>query len=254
MKLVFEHNYQQKYMELSFEGSVQLKSTDDVMNLRQQWLGGLSSWHSPYKAIIDGSQLSLSADAEDDLKGALGRMETLLKGFFLKKAVIYGLSDELKELFPFECTEGREEAFDKAGLRAGKKRSSTDFRSMITLQNHFQQHVMELSFESDVKLDSKEKLMTLRSKITNNLMQWHSAWNLLIDCTHLEFSEEFEPEFQSMTKFFKGFFLKEVLGYSPKSKDLSYPFKVYRSRHNAAGRLEFEGNFSGEEANCQSRK
>jgi hypothetical protein len=114
--------------------------------------------------------------------------------------------------------------------------------------------VVELSFSADAVIDTKEKLQTLRSKLTNNLMQWHSAWSLLIDCTHLEIAAELHADWELMLKFFRGFFLKEVLGYSPKSKELTYPFQVYRARHNAAGRLEGEGLFSGEDADCKSRK
>ena len=113
---------------------------------------------------------------------------------------------------------------------------------------------MELSFDRDEVVDERSKILALKSKITNNLMQWHSSWSLLIDCTHIEFSPDLSEDVDSMFKFFKGFFMKEVIGYSPKNKDLDYPFKVYRSRHSAAGRLEHEGNFSGEDANCQSRK
>ena len=112
---------------------------------------------------------------------------------------------------------------------------------------------MELNFAEDVVIDDKEKVEILKSKITNNLMQWHSAWNLMIDCSNLEMNPDINSEFERMLTFF-GDSLKETLGYSPRSKESQYPFKVYRSRHNAAGRLENEGNVSGDDANCQSRK
>ena len=255
MNLSFEHHYQQKYLELSFQEDTVIRSADDVLAFRQEWLANLSSWHSPYKALIDGSNLSFESSMDPkDVKDALGRMEKLLAGFFLKKAVIFGIDQQYWDLFPFKCVENQEEAFTALGLRQSKQKDSTDFRSAISLQNHFKQHVMELFFERSETIDSTEKVNILKSKITNNLMQWHSPWNLLIDCSQIEVSKDVDEEFQSMVKFFKGFFLKEVIGYSPKEKGLEYPFKVYRSRHAAAGRLEFEGNFSGEEANCQSRK
>ncbi|SMF46495.1 hypothetical protein [Pseudobacteriovorax antillogorgiicola] len=255
MKLVFEHHYQQKYLEISFEEPLTIRSSDDIMELRQQWLAGLSSWHSPYKAIINGEGIRVDPDSNhQEIQDALERMAKLLSGFFLKKAVIYGLPNDDQALFPFEPAADKDEAYKLAGVRDTGPKVATDFRSAITLQNHFKQHVMELSFEAPVHIDSKDKVMALRSKITNNLMQWHSAWNLLIDCSKLEFSQDMEEEFNSMIRFFKGFFLKEILGYTPKEKGLFYPFKVYRSRHAAAGRLESEGHFSGEDANCQSRK
>lgn len=33
-----------------------------------------------------------------------------------------------------------------------------------------------------------------------------------------------------------------------------YPFEVFLARHKAAAQLESEGLFSGEDADCQSRK
>jgi hypothetical protein len=198
--------------------------------------------------------MALDADSPA-LKAALARMEKVLLGFFLKKAVIWGLDADFAALMPFEVCANEEAAWQAIGLRKAKGASDpVDFRSSIQLQNHFHQHVVEMSFSADAVLDSKDKLQTLRSKLTNNLMQWHSAWSLLIDCSHFEVSEDLQVEWDVMLKFFRGFFLKEVLGYSPKSKELKYPFTVYRARHNAAGRLEGEGLFSGEDADCKSRK
>ncbi len=256
MQITFEHDYQQKIMSQRFTQPTILQSDADVMNWRQTWLNALKSWHSPYKAVIDASQLSLSLDADKAaIKAALGRMEKVLGGFFLKKAVIWGLEAEFAALMPFEICATEESAWEAIGLRKAKGSAEpVDFRGSIQLQNHFRQHVVEMSFSADAVLDSKDKLQALRGKLTNNLMQWHSAWSLLIDCTHFEVSPELQTEWDLMLKFFKGFFLKEVLGYSPKRKDLVYPFQVYRARHNAAGRLEGEGLFSGEDADCKSRK
>lgn len=254
MKLEFEHHYQGKYLEMSFAQPTSLSTEKDVTDWRQSWLQGLSSWHSPYKAIIDASNLTIVSAEDQDLKGAFSRMEKLLSGFFLKKAVVYGLDPSLKSLLPFEIASSREEAFAMAGIRSAKPRTPGDFRSQIQIQNHFRQHVVEISFAEPVIMDGDEQVRILKDKITNNLMQWHSSWNLLIDCQNLEIVEAIHPKLESMLTFFRGFFLKDVLGYSPKNKECRYPFKVYRSRHNAAGRLENEGNVSGGDANCQTRK
>lgn len=254
LKALFEHHYQAKLIEISFEEGSTLEREQDIMEWRQQWLSALGSWHSPYKAVIDFSNVCISGELnESDIKDAFNRMSKLLSGFFLKKAVIFAVEERWVAVFPFEVVETKELAFEKINIRAPQKKTAGDFRSAISLENHFQQHVVELSFEYDVVLDSVDKLDQLKSKITNNLMQWHSAWSLLIDCSKLEVVG-LEEEFEKMIKFFRGFFLKEVFGYGPRSKDQSYPFKVFRSRHNAAGRLESEGHFSGGEADCQSRK
>ena len=255
MSIQFEHDYQNKIMTQAFTEPFVLSSDQDVQVWRQLWMDALKSWHSPYKSVINGEKLALGSGADkEQIKAAFLRLEKLMNGFFLKKAVIFGLDPELAAVVPFDSYASEEAAMEAMGVRTREKREPGDFRSGIQLQNHFRQHVVELSFGADTVIDTKEKVQILRSKMTNNLMQWHSAWSLLVDCSQLEIKEEVFPEIEAMLKFFKGFFLKEVFGYQPKAKELVYPFKTYRARHNAAGRLEAEGLFSGEDANCQSRK
>ncbi|MBC7659606.1 MAG: hypothetical protein H7249_07845 [Chitinophagaceae bacterium] len=255
MNIKFEHDYQNKIMTQAFVETVVLKTDADVQAWRQLWMDALKSWHSPYKSVIDGRNLTVDSSADKDaIKAAFGRLEKLMSGFFLKKAVIFGVDPELAAVIPFDSFADEDAALEAAGVRTRVAREPGDFRSSIQFQNHFRQHVVEMSFAADAVIDSKEKMQILRSKLTNNLMQWHSAWSLLIDCSQLEIKDECFAEFESMVKFLSGFFLKEVYGYQPKAKDLAYPFKTYRARHNAAGRLESEGLFSGEDANCKTRK
>jgi hypothetical protein len=255
MKIVFDHDYQQKILTQTFPEPVLFAQDADVLQWRQLWMDALKSWHSPYKALIDGRQLRLAFDADKArLQAAFQRMDKVLTGLFLKKAIVFGVDEELAALLPFETYPDEEAAYQALGIRVKAQTEPQDFRSSIQLQNHFRQHVIELSFGAEAVIDTKEKLAILKSKLTNNLMQWHSAWSLLVDCSQLSIAEDLFPEFEKMVKFFRGFFLKEVLGYQPRQKDLKYPFPVYRARHNAAGRLEAEGLFSGEDAQCRSRK
>ncbi len=255
MKLVFEHDYQQKILRMQFAEPCLLTQEQDIMQWRSLWMEALKTWHSPYKALIDARQLKLGLEVRpEELKAALARMDKVLKGFFLKSAIIFGLDEDLASLMPFEVAASEEEAYQLIGVRHQVQKQATDFRSMIQLQNHFRQHVVELSFTQPVTLEGKEHLQILRSKLTNNLMQWHSAWSLLVDCSQLECQESMAQDWALLEKYLKGFFMKQVVGYSPKQRDGFYPFKVYRARHNAAGSLEAEGLFSGEDANCKSRK
>ena len=48
--------------------------------------------------------------------------------------------------------------------------------------------------------------------------------------------------------------LRPVITTTQVTPQETYPFKVFRSRHRAAAELESEGLFSGEDADCQSRK
>ncbi len=241
-------------MMQSFESPVSLNSKADIHAWKQAWLGALQKWHSPYKVIVDCSNL---ARVNPDLKKDLEIMTKFFKGFFMRSIIGYSIeaNSELSAL-PFEIKDSEDGAREALNIRQRLKvsRGSEDFRGAIFLENHFQQQCMELSFTDHVKLDSSEKLAMLKSKIVNNLTQWHSPWNLLIDCSNLEVSSEQDKNFTNMIKFFQGFFLKQVLGYQPFAKDAPYPFKVYRARHRAAAELETSAALSGDTANCSTRK
>jgi hypothetical protein len=252
LNIEFENDFQQKIMLQTFTEATLIASKADVLKWRTTWMNALTKWHSPYKLVVDATNLTLEGD---DVKAELEVALKFFNGFFLKKAVAFGL-DTAKghELLPFEAVSSKEDAYQKIGLRLQKERDPTDFRSNIQIQNHFRQHVMELSFIDPVVISNVDQINVLKSKMTNNLMQWHSKWSLLVDCTNMEVDPEIHPEFEKIFKFFRGFFMKEVLGYSPKGKKETYPFVAYRSRHKAAGQLEGEGNFSGDDADCLSRK
>jgi hypothetical protein len=255
MNMNFEHNYQQRYLIASFETPTVMRREDDILQLREQWMNALTNWHSPYKAIIDGRNLDLQVETEhrDEFKKAFARTIKLLSGFFLKKAVVFGIDAAQQDLLPLECYDSEEAAREAIGLNRNRENQAPqNFRDSIQFQNHFRQHVVELSFAQDVLIDEAEKVEALKSKLTNNLMQWHSAWSLLVDCSHLEVHPDQFPAFEKMLGFFRGFFLKQVVGYSPKKRGLAYPFTVHLARHKAAAQLEAEGQFSGDEANCRS--
>lgn len=254
MKLEFDNNYQLKFMVQRFVTPTVIDTSSAVQEWRQAWLQSLTSWHSPYKAIIDCANLQIIASNDQIIKD-LAVMLRFFKGFHLREAVGYGLTLGYgHEHLPFKVLPTVEEAFSEVGIRQSGKRETTDFRSTIQLQNHFQTHVVELNFTEPVVINTKDQVKILKSKIMNNLMQWHSKWSLLIDCANLEIDTEVDAEFDLMFRALKGFFLKTVVGYSPQSPSAAYPFDVYRARHRAVALLEGEGNFSGDKAECQSRR
>jgi hypothetical protein len=254
MNVAFENDFQKKVMVQTFSEPVTLASRADVLAWRSAWTAALKSWHSPYKAVIDCGPLMVADQPE--VREALALMMRFFEGLFLKKAVGFNL-DEAKGhgALPFTVFSDEAAALVEVGVREPPKpRQPQDFRAAIQIQNHFAQHVMELTFAHPILIATPEQLEVLKSKITNNLMQWHSKWNLLVDCANFEIAPEIGPDFEGMLKFFRGFFLKEVLGYSPRMAADLYPFKVYRARHNAAGRLEPEGLVGGDAVVCRSTK
>ena len=259
MKLEFESDYRAKILEMNFVERCKIITPDDVQMWKDQWTKALLSWHSPYKALINCSNLEVQCDhpeVEEKVKQRLKQIVTFFEGFFLRKVAGYGF-DQSKghEILPFNVYESIDEAKQALGIRDPKSRNEyKDLRSQIHFDNHFKQHTIEVSFAQPVSLTSNEHLEVFKSKLLNNLMQWHTAWNLIIDCTNLEISREIHASFESMIKTMKGFFLKKVIGYSPKVDKELYPFLVYKARHKAAAALDSEGNFSGELANCSTRK
>lgn len=249
MQVLFESDFQKKVLFVSFPPETVLREASQIDEWKKQWVEVLKSWHSPYKASIDFSNLHFENNSEEVLT-KLTRMVEFLKRFFLRSLVGWGLKDA-PDHFPFPLTKTEEEALQSIGLRdRGPRSASEDFRSIIHIDNHFEQENVELSFLQATVLD-KDKLAILRSKMTNNLMQWHSSWHLLIDCSNLEIPEESLESFQNMVRFLKGFFLQEVIGYSPAAKGLSYPFPVFRSRHKAAAQVKGSGKSSGRDAHCK---
>jgi hypothetical protein len=254
MKINFENDFQQKIMLQSFAEPSVIASKADVTSWRSIWTSELKSWHSPYKVIVDCSHLTIHGTPE--VVDALKLMLKFFEGLFLKSIVGYGLTGASSQVesLPLRFVGSFEEAQTAAGVRGIRgPANKTDFRSTIQFQNHFAQHVIELSFSDDVLIDSKEKIDILKSKLTNNLMQWHSKWSLLIDCSHVEFADGIKDDWHHFTKYFASFFMKSLVGYQPKPEvTAEYPFKAYRARHKAVAMLESEGNFMGNEATCRS--
>jgi hypothetical protein len=256
MEVSFENDFQQKIMLQTFGAGSHIAVPKDVLAWRQAWMGALKSWHSPYKALVDCTHLVISGD-EVALKKELDRVVKFFEGFYLKKVSGFGFdASKGHGLLPFTVFPTEEEANQDIGIRTriGPKGDNADFRSLIQVQNHFRQHTMEIGMGSPAVFDSKEKLAQLRDKITNNLRQWHSKWNLLFDCTNLQIAPDLKADFAAMLAYFNGLFLKKVVGYGIQPNKEQYPFELFRARHNAAARLEAEGAFSGDEADCVSRK
>ncbi len=245
----FESDFQKKILYISFPSKIVLAKKSQIDDWKKQWIEVLKSWHSPYKALIDFSNVEIQNSEE--IFSALKKMFDFFERFFLRKIAAWGISDKnLFKSIPCDCVETEEDALKILGLRERKHSASEDFRSQIHIDNHFEQQSVELSFLSPSLL-TVDKLAILRSKLTNNLMLWHSQWSLIVDCSQLEIPDSSYVDFEKMLKFLKGFFLQDIVGYSPTSKDAKYPFTVYRSRHKAAAHIKGSGLESGRDAHCK---
>jgi hypothetical protein len=254
VKLKFEHDFQQKIMTQSFTEPLVIDSSATIKAWRSLWTQELKSWHSPYKLIIDCSNVTYQGSSETDRE--LGLMFRFFEGLFLKSTVGFGFKASAgHQSLPFKVLESFEDAQREAGVRGLRYPGApADFRASIQLQNHFAQHVIEVSFSDDIIIDSREKIEDFKSKLTNNLMQWHSKWSLLIDCTRVRFTDEMQADWKKLEAYFRGFFMKAVIGYSPQIEYRgAYPFQTFKARHAAVAKLESEGLFMGNDAQCKSK-
>lgn len=253
IELEYENDFKQKILHQRFTSLAEIETKEDVQQWRNSWTEALKSWHSPYKCLIDCSQLKIS---NDEVKKPLDLMFKFFKAFFLRKTVGYGLKPTFNHhLLPFEVVEDLATAEGKIGIRKGSSQiNKDDFRSLIRLENHFKEQIMELSFDANVEINEKKQIQVIKSKLTNQLMMWHSPWNLLLDCSNFKISSQLNQDFLKSLQFFKGFFLTNIIGYQPADTTANYPFKVFRSRHKAVLELEKTGSFVGDIANCSTRK
>ena len=254
MKLKFEHDFQQKIMQQRFEEPYTVNSPSAVQSWRSAWMQELKSWHSPYKLILDCSNLVYVPSPETN--DAFTRMLRFFEGLFLKSIIGFGFdASKGHDKLGFKVLATFEDAQKDAGVRGLRSANVPEnFRDSIQLQNHFAQHVIEMSFADDATIDSAEKIVAIKSKITNNLMQWHSKWSLLVDCSRLRFDDSSKEQWSRLESYFRGFFMKAIVGYSPADPDKArYPFRTFRARHAAVAQLESEGHFMGSEAHCRTK-
>lgn len=247
-KILFENHFAKRVIEITFPDGFQINTKDDLQNLKKEWQSNLKSWHTPYTCIFDLRKFTVSADLQTDFS----KLIQFFQRFHMRKIV--GFKDAYSVVPPvdFEVFESYEEACQNSplGRGAGLERNVQNLRDKIMIENDFHAHVMEISFIADTILTSVEDIQILKSKIKNILRQWHTPYSLLFNCINLKFTEEAKQEFLKLDRFLKGFFCKEIIGYSPIDAKENYPFITFRSRHIAAGKLESIGAHSGDSASC----
>ena len=247
----FEHDFQQKLMQQRFAAGSVLRDATAVRTWRQLWMAQLSSWHTPYKALIDCQHLTVGDDAQ--LKDVLATLVTFMQRLFLRKAVGFNRREGCHhELLPFAVVATEAEARQELGLRGPVRPRGDDLRSQIVIQNHFRQQVVELSFSVPYVLDDDNKLAVLKSKLINNLTQWHSRWSLLIDCGNFSIDAAYRQNFAALEVFLRRYFLQKIVGYNRKGAAQDFPFPAFRSKHKAALQLERDTAVAGDEAHCRT--
>ncbi len=252
LQIDFDHDFQQKLMQQRFGAGSVLHDAAAVRAWRQLWMAQLSSWHTPYKALIDCQHLTVGKDAQ--LEEALATLVAFMQKLFLRKAVGFNRREGCNhDLLPFAVLVTEAEARQELGLRTRARARGDDLRSQIAIQNHFRQQVVELSFSVPFVLDDDNKLAVLKSKLTNNLMQWHAKWSLLIDCSNFSIDATQRANFAKLESFLRRYFLQKIVGYNRKGVAQDFPFSAFRAKHKAALQLERDTAVAGDEAHCRTK-
>ncbi len=251
-KIKFENHFNLRVVEIHFLQDYSINHQEDLLLLKNKWRENLKFWHSPYTCLLNVTNLKISENMLPEFESLL----KFFKNFFMKKTVGYKFNaEETVPNFSFEIYSTYEEAREAVGLnRVPKKNTESNLRDLIKIENDFNEHVMEISFDAPVTFKTTEDIEILKSKLKNMLRLWHTPYSILIHCIQCSFATETHAEFLKLEKFLGSFFCKMIIGYSPCEKKEMYPFKTYRARHLAVQKLTHSGLSSGAVANCSTRK
>jgi hypothetical protein len=252
VRVEFENHLSARVIEVHFPEGLHITTAAQLSELKAAWIENLKRWHSPYSCLFDCRSFTVS----EELRPEFEKLISFFKKFFMKSVIGFCPEGTPPAWSPFEVIQGYEAAVARTGLArgAGLQRDLSDLRSRIQIDNDFNAHVMEISFLADTKLETRDDILTLRSKVQNILKMWHSPYSILVNCSNLSFSPLAYSNFSLFEKFVMSFFCKRLIGYAPREPKESYPFTTFRSRHLAAAELEHSGIQSGSTANCSTRK
>ncbi|MCY4443626.1 MAG: hypothetical protein OXC44_02365 [Proteobacteria bacterium] len=268
----FESDFALKILRISFKAPTTI-STSQVEQWKALWCEELKAWHSPYKALIDISNVTFSDEGVEDSKrskrvgekayGKLAAMLAFFKGFYLKKAAFYGYSFPASSTLSSVSFDNMQDACEYLGIRQKAFRSKEDLSlyEMISVDNHLSDKVMEITFEQAVTFADVESVRVLKKKVMNSLMQWHTEWYMFMDLSRVAMiSDSARSELDKMFQFFSGFFMQSVICYGMKvpeevSVSLQKPF--FRSRHKALAHINtlksHEDKSADENASCLAK-
>ncbi|MCY4380858.1 MAG: hypothetical protein OXC40_04750 [Proteobacteria bacterium] len=254
----FEPDFQKKVLYITFTSAITIDQSSQWLELKQAWCRELRMWHTPYKAFIDMSCVTVKA--EESVITSFNRTIDFFKGFYLRKAVIYGLVCPPGVSFSVENFANKSDALSCLGIRESSQSKSQNqsFRSTIVIDNHHERNLVELTFSEEVSFESVEQIATLRSKLTNNLMHWHGQWYLVIDMSNVDdFKQDTLLPFRRMMKFLQGFFLVEAVGFGQIFPDLpkDFPIKFFKTKHRALHYIQKQQEHPviGQQEKCAGR-
>lgn len=267
LSLEFEPDFGRKVLWITFSSPTVMHQKEQWQDLKSRWCQELKLWHTPYKVLLDMSLVTFGSNHQDQLK-SLQRTLQFFKGFHLKKAVIYGLPYD--QDLPCANFMQKQAAMDYLGLRSSQSSLPSNqedhrklFRSSLVIYNHLQENTVELVLSQQTPLLTDWHVELIRSKLTNNLMQLHGSWWLLIDVSLVDqLSDSSLKPLRRMIRFFQGFFMVGAVAYGKVfNSSFDEKLRFFKTKHRALNDLKkkqntFESeteNISDPENSCLSR-
>lgn len=126
----------------------------------------------------------------------------------------------------------------------------------VHFENHLSLRVMEIHFPEGYAIHGQDDLQALKRAWQGNLSKWHSPYTLLFDARAFEVDEAMRPAFEKLVAFFKGFFMRKVVGFCEPGRPPAWmPFEVVEGYEEAAKQtgLGREGGLKRDLADLRSR-
>ena len=245
----FKSDFSKKllYIEIIDPVKIIADANNGFNQFKQLWCSQLKHWHSPYKAVINFNNHHYNLKITSDFNDQLTKIIKFFTGFFLQKVVCYGLNLDIKD-FPIIICKDKDHALKTLGIRLDNSCYSDNqqlsiydrTRNALIIDNDIDNYVVELGLGYQLMINQNQNIDAIKSKLTNNLIHWHSFWCLIVDGSNiLSIDQKLDKKLAGLIKFFHGFFLKSVVIYNVNHLSFDAFFytnsliTVTRSRHKA---------------------
>ena len=117
----------------------------------------------------------------------------------------------------------------------------------IKFEHNYRQKIMTQKFERPFHFESKNDVLKWRQLWMNELSGWHSPYKVVVNFSGVRFeeSEEIKNELDILVKFFKGFFMRKMVGYGISKDHSVLPIDIFESdeaRSSSSGTSKLKKN------------
>ena len=116
-RIQIDNDFNAHVMDIGFLAETELTSAADIQTLKSKIQNILKMWHSPYSILFNCSNVTFSADAQQEFQ----RLEKFLRSFFCKSIIGYAPRAD-KSNYPFQTFRSRHLAaaeLEHSGIQSG---------------------------------------------------------------------------------------------------------------------------------------